>query len=106
MLELDRSSRGERFLNEAARLLGESLDYPRTLASVAELAVPTLADWCIVDVVGSGGRLRRVALAYADPSKGELARRSEQWPAFLGASSAETTPAGQPILVPEPQTDP
>ncbi|MBE8971185.1 GAF domain-containing protein [Nostocales cyanobacterium LEGE 12452] len=39
------------FLAEASRVLVSSLDYRTTLTSVAQLAVPTLADWCIVDVV-------------------------------------------------------
>ncbi|MFN6531244.1 ATP-binding protein [Nostoc sp. ChiSLP03a] len=39
------------FLAEASRVLASSLDYRTTLTSVAQLAVPTLADWCIVDVI-------------------------------------------------------
>src|SRR5689334_8344090 len=34
------------FLAEASRILAGSLDYPTTLRNVAQLAVPTLADWC------------------------------------------------------------
>lgn len=40
------------FLAEASRLLVSSLDYRTTLALVAHLAVPTLADLCLIDVVG------------------------------------------------------
>ena len=32
-------------------MLASSLDYRETLSSVARLAVPTLADWCVVDVL-------------------------------------------------------
>ena len=39
------------FLAELARLLSESLDYEAILQQVADAAVPTLADWCAVDVV-------------------------------------------------------
>ncbi|MBD6614441.1 response regulator [Komarekiella sp. 'clone 1'] len=39
------------FLSEASCVLASSLDYHTTLNSVAQLAVPTLADWCIVDVI-------------------------------------------------------
>ena len=43
--ELKRSEEAQRFLAEASRRLsGSSLDYERTLAAVAELAVPALAD--------------------------------------------------------------
>ena len=50
--ELKRSEEAQRFLAEASRRLsGSSLDYERTLAAVAELAVPALADRCVVDLV-------------------------------------------------------
>src|SRR5262249_53082020 len=39
------------FLAEAGAMLGRSLDWESTLQGVARLAVPTFADWCIVDVV-------------------------------------------------------
>jgi PAS domain S-box-containing protein len=39
------------FLAEASRLLASSLDYPTTLENLANLAVPTLADICLVDLV-------------------------------------------------------
>ena len=50
--ELKRSEESQRFLAEASRRLsGSSLDYERTLAAVAELAVPALADRCEVQLV-------------------------------------------------------
>ncbi|HET8629925.1 MAG TPA: GAF domain-containing sensor histidine kinase [Thermomicrobiales bacterium] len=57
-----------RVLAEAGELLAASLDYATTLASVAQLAVPTLADWCGVDLVDADGAIRRLALAHADPA--------------------------------------
>ena len=44
--ELKRSEESQRFLAEASRRLAGSLDYARTLESVAELAVPAIADEC------------------------------------------------------------
>ncbi len=41
-----------RFLAEAGALLSASLDYATRLQSVARLAVPRIADWCTVDVIG------------------------------------------------------
>lgn len=58
-----------RFLADASALLAESLDYQTTLARVAQLAVPFLADWCIVDVADETARRRRVAVAHADPAE-------------------------------------
>src|SRR5207248_5325778 len=46
------------FLAEASTVLAHSLDYPTTLASVAELAVPQLADWCAVYTLEVDGSIR------------------------------------------------
>ncbi|MGH2943957.1 MAG: PAS domain-containing protein, partial [Solirubrobacteraceae bacterium] len=56
-----------RFLAEASRVLGSSLDYEQTLRSVAWAAVPGLADWCGVDLVDEQGARERVAAAHPDP---------------------------------------
>src|SRR5207237_4217761 len=45
------------FLADASELLGSSLDYERTLARLVELAVPRLADWCEIDIVGADGEI-------------------------------------------------
>jgi PAS domain S-box-containing protein len=69
------------FLAEAGTALSASLDYEATLTAVARLAVPTIADWCAVDVVGEDRKLHRLAVAHVDPKKVELARRlEEQYP--------------------------
>ncbi len=44
-----------RFLAEASTILSSSLDYRETLATVARLSVPRLADWCAVDVLEDDG---------------------------------------------------
>ena len=67
-----------RFLAEASEVLASSLDYEMTLASVARLAVPHLGDWCVVDVLGEGGEVRRLAVAHVDPSKVQLAEELQQ----------------------------
>jgi PAS domain S-box-containing protein len=56
------------FLREVSRLLASSVEYEATLASLARLAVPFLADWCAVDLVQDGGTIHRVAVAHADPT--------------------------------------
>jgi hypothetical protein len=40
-----------RFMAEAGRILGASLDIEATLQQVARLAVPTIADWCAIDLL-------------------------------------------------------
>ncbi|HET7435746.1 MAG TPA: GAF domain-containing protein [Thermoanaerobaculia bacterium] len=65
---------GLRFLAKASDLFASSLDYETTLASLAHLAVPEIADWCAVDIVDEeSGALRRLAVAHADPEKVTLA---------------------------------
>jgi len=60
------------FLAEASTVLASSLDYETTLASVANLAVPFLADWCAVDILEENQSIHRVAIAHLDPAKVEL----------------------------------
>ncbi|HEX7313812.1 MAG TPA: PAS domain S-box protein [Pyrinomonadaceae bacterium] len=62
------------FLAEATTLLSSSLDYEKTLEAVAHAAVPWVADWCGVDILGEDGELRRLAVAHVDPAKVEWAR--------------------------------
>jgi len=77
------AERGE-FLAEAARLLSSSLDYEATLASLADAAVPMLADWCAVDIVREPRlrewppRLTRLAVAHKDPAKRALGLTLEE----------------------------
>jgi GAF domain-containing protein len=63
----------ERFLGEASRILAESLDYKRTLSTVARVAVPEIADWCIIDLLRHDGTLVRVATEHRDPNREQLA---------------------------------
>jgi GAF domain-containing protein len=56
------------FLARASLELSASLDYRATLSKVAGLAVPTLADWCAVDIVENDMPVT-VAVAHEDPAK-------------------------------------
>jgi PAS domain S-box-containing protein len=63
-----------RLIAEASELLGSSLDYEATLAHVAQLVVPTFADWCSIDMLAADGSIQRLATAHADPAKVQLAK--------------------------------
>ncbi|HYO70281.1 MAG TPA: PAS domain-containing protein, partial [Archangium sp.] len=81
--DIDDQKRGAetlRFLSEASAALASSLDQAATLKQVARLAVPVLADWCMVDLMGEDGRVERVEVAHADPSLTELAERLRRFP--------------------------
>ena len=79
--EQKRTEREQRYLAEVGRLLTSSLDYEKTLQTVADLAVPEIADWCTVDMLEDGGEIRHVGLAAADPDKLEFAEElRERYP--------------------------
>jgi PAS domain S-box-containing protein len=60
-----RAEERARLLARAGIILSSSLDYEATLRSVAELALPRVADWCIVYVLQPDGSIRRIALEHA-----------------------------------------
>lgn len=72
-------SSSDHLLGEASRLLAESLDYEGTLKTVAGLAVPEIADWCIVDLLRDE-TLVRVATVHRDPDRAELVTALQQNP--------------------------
>jgi DNA-binding NarL/FixJ family response regulator len=61
----------QRFLSDASRNLAASLDPDTTLRTVAAIAVPFLADCCIVDLVDEQQCPRRAAIVHRDPGREE-----------------------------------
>src|SRR5215207_3803932 len=83
-----------RFLADSGARLSSSLGYRDTLANVARLAVPTLADWCAVDVMVEDGSVERLAVEHSDPEKVALAYElQERYP-----SDPETTRGVRKVL--------
>jgi PAS domain S-box-containing protein len=52
-----------RILSGGAAELSNTLDYQATLRAVGEMAIPTFADVCIVDLLDESGRFKRVMVA-------------------------------------------
>jgi len=69
----ERTSRRALFLAKISEALNQSLASDETLTALASLAVPQIADWCAVDVVGPDGTLERLATAHVNPAKVALA---------------------------------
>jgi PAS domain S-box-containing protein len=93
----------QQFLAEAGWVLGSSLDYERTLADVAQLVVPKIADWCAIDLLQDGA-LTRVAVAHPDPLKVALSRElAERYPPDLetGTGPAAVVRTREAELIPE-----
>jgi PAS domain S-box-containing protein len=98
--DAEAAERRAEFLAEASRVLASSLDTSTTLAQVAQLAVPFLADCCAVDLL-EGGNLRRVATAEAGPHADRLLQVSTDEP---GAGSppdplSERVLRGETVLI-------
>ena len=102
--ERKRVEEAQRFLVEAGIAVSSSLDYRVTLARVARLAVPYLADWCVVDVLEEDGFLDRVAVAHQDPKKVAWAHElQERYPPDPDSSYGvgQVLRTGRPELVTE-----
>jgi PAS domain S-box-containing protein len=73
----------QHFLTEASTLLAASLDPATQLEQLARLLVPTLADWCCIDLLQDDGQIHRLAVVHADPARAvlteELRRQYPTW---------------------------
>ncbi|HSB38587.1 MAG TPA: GAF domain-containing protein [Gaiellaceae bacterium] len=102
-------SEGIRFLAEAGEALAESLDWEETLAQVARVAVPTLADWCIVDVLEEdGATIKQVAVSATDARKEDLLRELRLlYPPTIDSPqpAAQALRSGGPVVFPEFDAD-
>lgn len=66
--EQRRAEMEQETLADAGVLLAASLDYTETLKSIAQLVVRHAADLCIVDMIETDDRVRRLTVANADPA--------------------------------------
>jgi PAS domain S-box-containing protein len=63
-----RAEANQRFLAEASSALAASIDYEKTLDTVVRLAVPYLADSCILYMLSEEGTIQRAKSTHADPA--------------------------------------
>jgi PAS domain S-box-containing protein len=99
-----RAEAAQRFLAEAGEALATSLDVEATLANIARLAVPRLADWGVVHLVRENGSVSQLAVAHVDPERVAWARRlQEQYPADPNSDQGVVRVArtGLPEIFPE-----
>jgi PAS domain S-box-containing protein len=94
-----------RFLANASHLLSASLEPDATLRTVARLCVPTLADWCAVDLADEAGGLRRVATTHVDPAREQLGMElHRRYPPLQDPAADDATyrilRTGEPALIP------
>ena len=89
------------FLAEASARLASSLDVEATLGTIAELAVPMLADWCFVEVLEEGV-VRQAAVAHVRPEMVRFARELlARYPIDLNAAfgTGKVLRTGEPELI-------
>ncbi|MGE5691182.1 MAG: GAF domain-containing protein [Pseudomonadota bacterium] len=96
-----------RFVSEAGVALASSLDVESTLAQVARLAVPRIADWCIVYLRDDDGAIRRVAIEHAGGDGADVGRVLDRYP--LDAEARVGVPSvireGRSLLLPDLTTE-
>ena len=99
--EAENSQRRTALLAEASRVLSSSFDYQTTLAALVRLAVPTLADYCALDILVGEDSFERIGEAHVDPTKSMLLREVATFPrSALTANHPliRVMSTGQPVL--------
>jgi PAS domain S-box-containing protein len=77
----------KQFLIEVSKVLSSTLGYQETLANIARLVVPKLADWFTVDLVDREGHFELIEVVHKDPEKVRWARAlRERYPIDPNAS--------------------
>ena len=64
-----------RFLADASAALDTSIDYEQTLANTVRLAVPEVADYCVIVLLSEDGSTRWADSAHRDPTKQAILER-------------------------------
>jgi len=68
LAQLERSDRHQEFLLRANRALAGASGFQDAVRKLADVAVPTLGDICLIDVLDSEGALNRMAARNANPT--------------------------------------
>lgn len=73
-----RAEGNQRFLARTGGILATTLDYESTLRSVVHVAIPHLADCCVLDLVDQQGFVRTIASVHEDPEQTRRLRTFER----------------------------
>lgn len=90
------------FLAESSRFLTANLKFGERAQRLAQLVVPRLADWCVIDLV-TGDTVVRAAVAHRDPAQEEmLLSRVRSFAPIIErpAGAGRVIRSGRPELVP------
>ncbi len=101
--EAEAAERRARFLAEGSALLNGTLDYRATLDTLVRLAVPDLADYCLIDEL-RGDSVTRVAVSHKEPHLKDLLLRYVRQSADADPERhpvVRTILTGEPVLIEE-----
>jgi PAS domain S-box-containing protein len=90
------------FLAEAGKILASSLDYEKTLATVADLMIPGLADWCFIYILDDNRVPGLLAVSHSDPERVKLAwdlNRAHPIAMNRDGGTARVVQTQEPVLV-------
>jgi signal transduction histidine kinase len=98
---LERERDRAAFLAEASAVLASSLEYEKTMQQVAELIVPELCDWCVIDLIDDEGAVQRIAVVHRDPEKAEWVSRLKSQPPheLRNQYAGRVIDSGEPVLL-------
>ena len=99
LVQLERTRAELAFLLKANVALVEARSFEETVHRLGEVAVPTLGDICLIDVVGADGTLQRLVARHADQALQALTERLLHHPPDLAGSH----PAALAVRSQEPQ---
>jgi signal transduction histidine kinase/DNA-binding response OmpR family regulator len=99
--DAERAERRAAFLAEASRVLATSFDTCTTLAQLARLAVPEVADLCVVDVLEDDETYRQVGAAHVDAAKEGMIRSLAPRERTRHHPFATLFATGEPVLLSE-----
>jgi PAS domain S-box-containing protein len=101
--DLQRLEAEQRFLAETSSTLAASLDYQTTLRTIAQLAVPFLADYCFFDIVAVDNKIERITWYHVNAETQEwFAQAPQHVPQMTDTHPvAQVLMSGDAILVPQ-----
>jgi len=97
------ANRRMKFLSDGTDGLYATMDYEGRLAELARYVVPTMADWCAVDIAQEDGSFKRLAVVHSDPAKVQMALQVEkEYPEdpTLPTSRTQVLATGTPTFLP------
>jgi PAS domain S-box-containing protein len=95
----ERAERRAEFIAEAGPLMQSAVpDQAAVLDALARYAVPCLADWCAVRLVGEDGMARTAAFAHVDPAIAERVRALDVVPVWTGGGLPPIVAHGVPVV--------